>query len=484
MAEATDRPADAVTEPPAAGAAEAPAEEAPRPYSAVSLLAVLGFAGAALTAGFLAVGGLIALFLHVPLLVPLWLFVVPAAAAVVCWAARGRIKGSEGALTGTRLTDWGIGLSLGAALLYAAYYAASYLAVSQQAVAFADSWFAHLTSPDDPGHLDKAFRLTLLQRLADDENLHDRIQAEHNNGGPGKGGAFTAFSQDPFVRQLTEGGAARFQCVGVQAWSYEADGYHVDLAYHIDAPTASYNVVVTVVGAESTTGDAGRQWVVVRKDLKDKEPQLTDEGQRLTQLALAGGQFLKGWTDKQAKDRFDEAYLDTLPAAERRRQARGREKLQAKDKAQREALAAADPECKAYADGLKAYEAGGLIRADDKTFWVPKGKTPDGKPVREDVVAKARALFAPDKWDPKLVLPTRSPIPIYTKDGAVERLAYDWQIVLMPDYYVEARFVLEHAPAAEGDDAWRLLGVDLIDAHGASLPAGARMPPGVIPPGG
>jgi hypothetical protein len=223
---------------------------------------------------------------------------------------------------------------------------------------------------------------------------------------------------------------------------------------------------------------------VNKKVVNENNIPLTEEGQRLTQLALAGGQFLKLWADKQAKDRSDEAYLDTLPAAERRRQARGREKLQAKDESQREALAAADPECKDYSDGLKKFEAGGLIRADDKAFWAPKGKTPDGKSVRDDVVAKARALFAPDKWDPKLVLPMRSPIPIYTKDGAVERFGYDWQVVLMPDYYVEARFVLEHDPAAEGDDAWRLVSLDLIDAHGAGLPTGARMPPGVIPPGG
>src|SRR5437588_9050789 len=139
MAETTDRPADAVTGESPAGAAPAPADgaapadAAPRPYGAVSVLAVIGFALAALYAGVMAAAALIALFTHTPILIPLAWLLVPVAAAVLCGAAWVQIRGSEGALSGRRLAAWGIGLGLLVGLLYTAHYPATYLVVTPPA---------------------------------------------------------------------------------------------------------------------------------------------------------------------------------------------------------------------------------------------------------------------------------------------------------------------------------------------------------------
>ncbi len=173
MAEAADRPADQSV---AASIPEAPppaGDDAPRVYSSVSIVAIIGLVVAVLYAATVGVGGLIALFHRAPYILPLWLFAVPVGAAAVCWAARARIRASEGALTGARLTTWGVGISAVVGLLYAAYYAGCYMAVTTQATRFMDDWFDKLKNDgleqarkyqrkaDENAPLDLAFLQTL-----------------------------------------------------------------------------------------------------------------------------------------------------------------------------------------------------------------------------------------------------------------------------------------------------------------------------------
>ena len=109
MAEATDRPADkAVTA--AIPKPRRPPRRTRRRKSTARFRssAILGFVLAVLYAVVVGVGAA-----HRPVqphavVLPLWSLGGPLAAAVVCWAARVRIRNSEGALTGTRLTVWGV----------------------------------------------------------------------------------------------------------------------------------------------------------------------------------------------------------------------------------------------------------------------------------------------------------------------------------------------------------------------------------------
>ena len=134
MAETTDRPPDPNGLAAPLPAAPARADEAPKAYSSLSLLALGG----------LGVAVVYAVVVRrrrppspcstaCPGSCRSWSLAVPLAAVVLCWAARVQIQNSEGALTGTRLTVWGLWLSLAVGLLYAAYYSACYLSVTRMA---------------------------------------------------------------------------------------------------------------------------------------------------------------------------------------------------------------------------------------------------------------------------------------------------------------------------------------------------------------
>jgi hypothetical protein len=86
MAEATDR-----SSLPATGG---PADESPRPYSSVSYLAIGGLIISVAYAGVMAIGAGIALLNRTPWILPVWTFVFPLGAALLCWAARVRIHNS------------------------------------------------------------------------------------------------------------------------------------------------------------------------------------------------------------------------------------------------------------------------------------------------------------------------------------------------------------------------------------------------------
>ena len=187
MAETTDRPADPTV---AASISEAPppagaADEVPRAYSSVSIVAILGLLLSVLYALLVGPGAFLALFNHTPWILPIWTFVLPIVAVAVCFAARARIRKSEGALTGSRLATWGVGLTVVVGLLYAAYYAGCYFAVSSQAEKFGNEWM-DLLRTGKPDKIDQAFLYTQQPpRPADDDHLRDRLEMDFDRGQSG-----------------------------------------------------------------------------------------------------------------------------------------------------------------------------------------------------------------------------------------------------------------------------------------------------------
>ncbi len=134
-----------------------------------------------------------------PWILPVWSFAFSARAhALLCWAARVRIRNSEDSLTGAALTTWGLWLTLSFGLVYAAYYSACYLSITGQATAFADGWFDDLKKDQ----LDLAYLKSLAPpRPAADAQLRDRLELDHNSGPEGKG-PFTDFRQSQLVREV------------------------------------------------------------------------------------------------------------------------------------------------------------------------------------------------------------------------------------------------------------------------------------------
>ncbi len=418
---------------------ETPPDEAPQSYSSLSLLALGGLAVAVGYAVVVLVGGAVALFYRMPWILPTWSLAVPLAAVVLCWAARVQIQNSEGALTGARLTVWGLWLSFAVGLLYAAYYFACYLSVTGMATKVADEMLDDLKND----RLDQAFLLGLPPpRPADDAGLRARLELEYDRG-RGSGGPFTMFRQSRLVRQIEQGGAAtQTQCLGVKEWDSTAGGYQVQLAYRVSTPYSASEVLLTVVGVENAD-DPGRQWYVKPAQMAES-PVLTEEGRRMADRAGAAHVFAEAWLAKVADWNWEQAYRDPLPPRER------------KGEVNRE--------------GLQAFRDGGLVHAETPTFWA-------GDKDREKIVARVKSLFgrgggAHDKMTLEMAMPT------YRREGDRVFYGYDVTIALPPDYAVQGRLTVA-ADVRNGDpgpDDWQIESLDLISGKSMGETGGPPRP--------
>jgi hypothetical protein len=440
MTEVTNRPPEPVR-------AAAP-DETTKAYSTVSPLAIGGFFVAVGYSVVIAAGALVALFYRTPWVLPLWSLIFPLTAIVVCWAARSGIASSEGALTGMKLTIWGLYLSFGFGLVYAAYYAACYLSISQMATGFADEWIEDLKTDQ----VDKAFLLTVPPpRPNADANLRNRLELEYDRGPQGRG-KFSEFRQSQMVRQFEQGDGPTVQFLGVQSWDYEAGGYKVMLAYRVTTASLISEVQVQAVGVESADEATGRQWYV--KDFRPLKHTVTAEGMRLSALSDQAHLVAEKWIKKVAEWSWKDAYLDTLPRAEREAQSNHEDAY--------------------YSEGLKKF-----VRADPATFWAPDKE-------KAHIIDEVRSFFGHGGQNPDQLTLLTVP-PIYKHDVETARFGFDIVFSLPPDLGVQARLLVAvdariHEPALED---WRLEGFELLSAKTEAGPAGG--PPGaptMKPPGG
>src|SRR4051812_13385041 len=109
---------------------------APAVYNPLSILAVLGLGAAALYAGIVIVNAVSALQRGEPLLLPDWFLLLPLAGAGLSLLALRQIRNAEGTLSGERLCQWGLGLSVVVGLAYGAYYLVTGWAIQHQANTF------------------------------------------------------------------------------------------------------------------------------------------------------------------------------------------------------------------------------------------------------------------------------------------------------------------------------------------------------------
>src|SRR5262249_8443892 len=141
-----------------------------------------------------------------PWLIPISLaLVLPLLAAALCWIARNQIRSSEGTLAGLPLTKWGITISFVFALGYVAYFAATYVAVRQQAATFAGQFFDTIQRAE----IDRAFLPTRPPNARPPEGPDQRnaIENELNDSpDPRSPGAYSEFCQKDYVRALRQAG--------------------------------------------------------------------------------------------------------------------------------------------------------------------------------------------------------------------------------------------------------------------------------------
>ncbi len=468
MAETTDRPeAPGQVPPDAVMPAEQLGAVAPatvETYQPLSLLALAGFALAVIYSFIVLIGAAISLFGHFPWLMQYWTFLIPLAAVVICWAARTRIRNSEGTLSGLGFTTWGSRLAILVGLTYAAYYIFTFFAVRLQAIHYVDSFFQDIKQ----GQLEQAFLLSqgVSSKGMSKKDLRDTVELRFNQakGRPGAMGPFTNFRHDSFVRFIEmDGDKASVTPRGVVEWEYKQQAYHVVLNYHIATSLVEFDVKVDTVGHDPKPGEGkGRQWqlnvtsgfVTVLPDSKKMTPQ----GEEFVRKAITAQNFVMEWTGIVNGSQWKEAYLDTLQPAER-------ERLRKDQKA---------------APSKPLEELAKLIRIDDAQFWA-------GKKQRDDVKERVRKTFqlGASGHSTFNIHLQQQPIPIASESDGRTTAIFDVNLFYLDEaagtmqYQVDARIVVsaDSKDAADSTSAWRVEAIDIDAGRSPPMPTMQTRPP-------
>jgi hypothetical protein len=497
MAEAIDRPAGSEQQGTSAPGVP-PGLPEPEVYQPLSLPALAGFGLAVVYAALLVVSSLVALFTRTPLLLPGALFLVPLAAAAVCWIGRNQIRASEGTRGGSVFASWGIGLSLVCGLLYACYCGGTYFAVRQQAAALAEQWLDLLRNDE----VARAYRLTITPafRPADNAALVGELQQRFNDEGT-RGITWDHFRQGDLVGLFHQARRdVQVQPLGVADWDYDKGSYVVKIRYRIATPYLAGDLVVALSGSKAPAGEyEGREWQVLAEGthLQPETMKRTPEGEQRMQAAMMARMDAEKWTRffTSGQD-LDAAWLATLPASQRAAASRVKSRRQVyafpalTGAAVLGAVNAADHD---FVLSRQAFDAGSLVRCDPKTFPPKIRANPE---AMAQMVQAVRQMFSsgPRRRMGRLSLsPTRLPT-WEEKDGVVWRVPLPGQITVMdeartgPQFSFEVTVVVEADPTGAGkpQSEWRIRFLDLVGVRPApprNVPGAPGMPTRGAPPG-
>jgi hypothetical protein len=479
MAEPTDRSAPP-TSPAYIAAPEPQRPTDPQLYRPLSLTALIGFSAAVLYTVFLLLIALVALVRHSPLLIGSAALVLPLltlGVSVVGWL---QVQRSDGTKAGSGLALWGMLLSLLTCLSYGAYYYATFLAIHQQAEPFVLDWFEKVKA----GKVDEAFCLTLSPSTRPPEGPNRRrdLEMRFNTGPDGSGrGRLSMFSQSELVRFVEQGGeTAKVIPLGVNEWTYQEVGYRVRQTFQVTMPQGSFQVMVTTHGSDAQAPGQARQWRVVIEETAIKgAPEPTPLARRMMELMVSSNSFSRQWVQKFGEGKIEEAYLDTRAPEERTGL---RKTFQGNVAAAR--LAAAFSPGNGGPDanpnearllllpGYRAFYDGGLVQADPEKFWAPDA-------VRSELPEEVKKVFSLEPGTlPGILQPENIRVPLWTQDAKNLRVAYEYQLVLMPKYTATAALIVEGdlrtVDDAKVDPAWRLAALDL---RRGGLLTGIQRPP-------
>jgi hypothetical protein len=246
-------------------------------YRPVSALAVAALILAGLAAITVVVIGILTRTGGRPILAPLVL-VLAAGALAVSVAARWHVRRAEGTRTGVGLSRTAMWLSILSFGGYGAYFAATDLAVRQQARAEADLFFAELANKQP----ELAFRLTrdpAQQRGIEQDAAKIRARFGATD--------LHQFLQSDLARMFrTWPDKARITFNGPGERMDMPNGFVIQLNYAVRTPEGEFDVDVWTRGVDdSTTG--GRDWhVAFPKTAVRKDSRLTQLGRYCAELQL------------------------------------------------------------------------------------------------------------------------------------------------------------------------------------------------------
>jgi hypothetical protein len=448
-------------------------------YRPLSGLAIVGLACAAGYAALVVLSLILMLTRREPLFLGFWLLMLPIAGAVLCALALRQIRNSEDTRAGAALARWGLWIAVISGLGYGTFFVFTGLAIKQQANRFLlekgpdAGFFPRLIE----GDLNGAFLLTLTpserQGLtpADQAGIEKRFDLPLSGKTPK--GRLTLFRENELIRMLRQPAEPPItvEPLGVRSWAYESRGYKVERTYRITTPEAVFDVLLPVQSVDTDVPGEGRKWVLLWGPMDSlPTPRLTDFGQRMTSFRFTGMQFANGFLTRLHQRDPLGAYLDTLPAADRRT-------------GFVRALAAAWPSLPGRL-GIPAISLAAATYPDEfRRFWLPESAkldlgaqavarlTPPPGKLGERLREKLASMFGPNApQDFTFQIPNESGrlAPWHKEQGKL-RITYPLEgTVPMPDgtipppsVLVIGKIVVETDESSEpGRAQWRVVGVD------------------------
>jgi len=506
MADITERPgereSEGVTATPgpsaSGGPSQVPVEALPgmpedAVYRPLSLLAIIGFALSLLFAAGMAITAFVALYTRSPLLPPLILFAIPAAAVAVALLARYQIRQSEGTLSGEKLTNWALGLSIVICVLHGAYFSATYLAVTQQASDYADTWLTALKS-GDPARSYWYFLTPENRRKIQptDPGLRKRLELAYRD--PSGNMPFGEFRRGEVMAVFGHAGdSATWKRTGVSMPQWEKGGYRVTVRYRVQTAEASGDLEVHLFGRESSAGDEGRQWIVYGKETRFTAIQFTELGERHRKDSEVARRLAKAWhpevetppnqmkpgeqiLHRQINNNL--MYAATIPELEREKGTRAlAQALSAWFPALSggASLAAISDASRTLLFNRRLYDQAVFLEVDEKEFWAPDEK-------RDDILQRARQMFTigSNRRFGHLTVPETT-IPVWEEKDGHTFMSFPASLILFNDtsptplYELEAQLILEGVqnPARPETRVWHIHRLKLLSGHTA-----AQGPPG------
>jgi hypothetical protein len=393
-------------------------------YQPLSLMALGSFLLALIFALVLIGGAVTAFIMRSPLLLPPWMLLLALAVLLLAWVARRQIQASEGTLGGLALTNWSFGLCLVLAPLYAAYYGATYFAVTAQAEHFSRRYLQLLGD----GETEKAFWMTVPAEQRPAENMQSRntLEITFNQINEQGRAPYNGFLTAELTRLLRNGGKGlTLNLVGINDWAYEMGGYRVSATYQVTTKLATFQVLVTTQGVTGSTG--GRQWQIVDRGtvrLASEPLRFTDaEGERFVQAAPEARNLVDAWANKLNSNDPEGAFLLSLPADEVKSQAARQTRLIAQGLLCGP-LPGLDPTSRQALANRQNWFGGYIYDKDPKRFWT----TPA---ARASAVENLNRLLlnGPAAGGRVQLIPMVTPLLISSDPGS-EQLGYDVLIIL------------------------------------------------------
>ncbi len=278
-------------------------------YKPLAFLAVVAF-GVSLLFSIISVTLTIVALVTRRQLLEAWLIPLAFIGLLLSIAGRWQVQLSEGAREGRRLINIAWWMSLVGGCIYAAYFAATVMAISSQSRVFIkDNWIEAIKNKK----IEDAFLMTLEPDRRKGMAAADVAKRFPDLEGFGDEPLPKIFEQSPEYSQI--------EILGSPEWAETPQGLDVSLNTMVHTLLGDYLVSVPARGVLSR--DRGtRDWYIIRQNVSVRQVTVTAYGTFLRLLEEDATGYLKAWVAGMAGYNRVRSYLYTLPLDDDEREKR------------------------------------------------------------------------------------------------------------------------------------------------------------------